>query len=751
MIPKIIHYCWFSKDRTAPLPEKVQQCVASWRKYCPDWEIKLWNEDNFDLSMNSFAREAYEAGKMGFATDFIRTCLLYTHGGVYMDADMELLQSIDFLLENRAFTGIENAYSKPDGSHDFSYLGSGLLGSEKGHPYFKAVMDFYEKQRFANPDGSLNMWCTSNHAYSKVAVEMYGMLGRETQTYGDGGGALTVYCKDVMYPHDRSCAKPENISLHHSMATWITPVSVVMPARNGALYIREAIDSVLAQTLERFELIIVDNASTDDTAAIAGSYRSNKIRLLRREVNDLSEALNDGIRAATGRYIARLDADDAMHPERLARQYAVMERYPAAAVCCSSYLLRRSGEPPCSAVTLREGFIERPLEALLRGNIVAHPTVMLRKEFLWRNGLRYEDYPRAEDYKLWLEVAKRGGGFYAAGDALTTYRLHPAMTTVVHREEQIATSRKIQDDAAAYLSPASRLTVAIPFCNEGEEVWRTVFSLRGKCSRNVQVILINDASTDGYDYESIARATGSRYVKNAERAGVAGSREVGAALAETDYFLLLDAHCKLYTPGWDELLVGLLDENPESLICCATRALGAGRVAMPVNMGFGASLTESASVAWRNNRQPGDVVEVEAVLGAAYACSKAYWQRLHGLQGLREYGFDEEFISLKVHAAGGRVLCAQHVEVGHIFRSKFPYHVSRANGAYNEMLTATLLAPADVKRRMLKKNAAYNKGAFADAKKMLKANAAWVAQEKEYLHSIFLPNWEDAVRKKIGS
>lgn len=82
MIPKIIHYCWFGRGK---LPKLAKQCIKSWKKYCPDYEIKEWNEDNFDLDMYPYVREAYDNRKFAFVTDVVRLYALYTEGGIYMD------------------------------------------------------------------------------------------------------------------------------------------------------------------------------------------------------------------------------------------------------------------------------------------------------------------------------------------------------------------------------------------------------------------------------------------------------------------------------------------------------------------------------------------------------------------------------------------------------------------------------------------------------------------------------------------
>ena len=105
MIPKIIHYCWFGRN---PLPSSVQKCIASWRKFFPDYEIKEWNEDNFDLDMYPYAREAYENRKFAFVTAVVRLYALYHEGGIYMDTDVEVLKPLEVFLDNPAFSGFED-------------------------------------------------------------------------------------------------------------------------------------------------------------------------------------------------------------------------------------------------------------------------------------------------------------------------------------------------------------------------------------------------------------------------------------------------------------------------------------------------------------------------------------------------------------------------------------------------------------------------------------------------------------------
>ncbi len=142
-IPKIIHYCWFGRN---PKPTLAEKCIKSWKKYCPDYEIIEWNEDNFDLSVCPlYVRQAYEAKKWAFVTDYVRLRVVYDHGGIYMDTDVELKKSLDPLLKHQAYFGFE------DGVHIATGLG---FGAEQEHPLLEELMADYEGIPFVCADGS---------------------------------------------------------------------------------------------------------------------------------------------------------------------------------------------------------------------------------------------------------------------------------------------------------------------------------------------------------------------------------------------------------------------------------------------------------------------------------------------------------------------------------------------------------------------------------------------------------------------
>lgn len=136
MIPKTIHYCWFGKGKYPPL---VNRCIRSWRKAMPDYEIKLWNEDNFDTSSLPYMKKCIELRKWAFVSDYVRLHALYAEGGIYLDTDVVTFKSFDPLLDCNAFWGIEAVSEE-----DYVFPESGVFGAVKGFPAIKEIMSYYE-------------------------------------------------------------------------------------------------------------------------------------------------------------------------------------------------------------------------------------------------------------------------------------------------------------------------------------------------------------------------------------------------------------------------------------------------------------------------------------------------------------------------------------------------------------------------------------------------------------------------------
>ncbi len=139
MIPKTIHYCWFGRN---PLPESAIKCINSWRRFFPDYEIKEWNEDNFDVNSIPYTAEASQARKYAFVSDYARFWILYNYGGVYFDTDVEVINPMDDILARGAFMGMEVVW-------DYPKVAPGLgMAMEKGHDLCKQAMDCYAQMPF---------------------------------------------------------------------------------------------------------------------------------------------------------------------------------------------------------------------------------------------------------------------------------------------------------------------------------------------------------------------------------------------------------------------------------------------------------------------------------------------------------------------------------------------------------------------------------------------------------------------------
>lgn len=206
-IPKIIHYCWFGRGK---LPDDAKKCIESWKKYLPDYEIKEWNEDTFDITSNAYVKEAYEARKFAFVTDYVRLFALYNEGGIYMDTDVEVLKPLDEFLKHHAFSSFENNNSIP----------TGLMASEKGGTWVKKLLDEYTDLHFIQKDGSLDT-TTNVVRITNLTEKEYGL--KRVSSYQDLGD-VTLYPHEYFCPKDWQTGKinlTENTyAIHHFKGSW---------------------------------------------------------------------------------------------------------------------------------------------------------------------------------------------------------------------------------------------------------------------------------------------------------------------------------------------------------------------------------------------------------------------------------------------------------------------------------------------------------------------------------------------------
>lgn len=207
-IPKKIHYCWFGKN---PMPELALKCIESWKKFCPDYEIIKWNEENFDYSKNRYAKEAYEMGKWAFVTDFARLEIIYEHGGIYLDTDVELLKSFDDLLEYEGFMGFQ------EGNRIATGLG---FGAEAHHPLIKELLKDYENIPFILEDGSYDK--TACPERNRVALLRLGLNENNEKQVVNGISMFpSDYFSPVNYYTGKMKITSNTYSIHHYAASWL--------------------------------------------------------------------------------------------------------------------------------------------------------------------------------------------------------------------------------------------------------------------------------------------------------------------------------------------------------------------------------------------------------------------------------------------------------------------------------------------------------------------------------------------------
>lgn len=189
MIPKIIHYCWFGRN---PLPPLAQDCIASWKKYLPDYEIKEWNEDNFDVNVIPYTAEAYRAHKYAFVSDYARFWILYNYGGLYFDTDVEIIRPLDDVIAAGAFMGFER---NPDGKRR-GLVAPGLgLGGEKENLFWGLMLNHYETLHFVDNNGCLLIDKTVVHHTTDI-LEKLGLNSDKKQIVS----GITIYPAEYFAP-----------------------------------------------------------------------------------------------------------------------------------------------------------------------------------------------------------------------------------------------------------------------------------------------------------------------------------------------------------------------------------------------------------------------------------------------------------------------------------------------------------------------------------------------------------------------
>lgn len=544
-----------------------------------------------------------------------------------------------------------------------------------------------------------------------------------------------------------------------------------MPMYNASRYLRECIDSVLDQTFSDFEFIIVDDGSTDDSVAIVQSYADSRIHLIQRN-HDYIETLNCLLKEANSKYIARIDADDIMLPNRILMQYQYMESHPeidiiGGDVCTIEDIADIEIRESCPAHELK-------LTDFSHNNALNNPTTFMRTQSIMHSGILYDHkYRFCEDYKFWVDVLSRGLRIAYLNIKFTVYRKSPEQVSARYSQEMKISSYKVkqycQDILAnsvnvnysePIINPTSnQLTVIIPFLNEGEELVNTVRSIRNNWERNVEILVVNDHSYDGIDYQRLLSPYDIYYFYNRSRMGVAASRDYAISKIKTPYFLLLDGHMRLYDNYNYETICSLLSKNDRCVLCAQSIPLVNDSESNELvllgdyDKGYGAYIPLSKGtllpdIRWCDKEHivAKSLEEIPTILGAGYSASVKYWNYLKGLKGLKGYGFDEVYISEKVQREGGKCLLLKNFITGHLYRKKSPYETFSVEMAYNSIFLCSILFPEHILHWSMAYAMSTDFDSYLRAKKMLLENSKVINSLKQYYDSIFTKTY-DSIRK----
>ncbi|WP_337644270.1 glycosyltransferase family 32 protein [Paraprevotella clara] len=236
MIPKVIHYCWFGGGR---IPAYLQECIDSWSAIMPNYKIKCWTEDNFDVNQIRFVKEAYDNRKFAFVSDYVRIYALYKEGGIYLDTDVIVKKKFDDFLNWNFVSAVEwhedlfernksNKMLDSDGKRldptIMDVVGCGILAavimSTRGCPLLKDILEYYESQSFIQKKGSFNQLVSP--AIFAVFAENYGFRYKnEEQHFGDG---YAVYSSEIFAL--KETASSETVALHIGNGSWIEDVTL---------------------------------------------------------------------------------------------------------------------------------------------------------------------------------------------------------------------------------------------------------------------------------------------------------------------------------------------------------------------------------------------------------------------------------------------------------------------------------------------------------------------------------------------
>lgn len=521
--------------------------------------------------------------------------------------------------------------------------------------------------------------------------------------------------------------------------------SIILPVYNAEKCVKKCLDSILAQTFSDWACYICNDCSTDSTLAICEEYAEKDSRFIiinskhqkyasdgtphptGKDMSGISKMLNIGIAVSESEYILRMDADDTMLPHRLEITRDWMNKHQECDI--AGFPLIYKGKTYNLSGMLPGG--KCGFAALANNIRPYHPTVCMRRatviektQFLYQ-----QPYDGCEDGFLWFHALMWGCDIRLAdtepvlvynGGNTTEYtgdlyrRCCRAYAHSVNKE-----AGKAPEDYLEHYKEGRNMSIVIGFRNEGAELEKTIMSFL-LSDDDINIVLVDDASDDGYDYKRVADTFGCFYIKNKEPLGCAPSRSIGVEHVNTPYFILTDAHMRINTRklNFKDRFIEVLKKDDACIVQCNTIVMRSNPdedmhfrsytnedcVASPEGaVCVGAVYNhEHAGHDWASdwcykyidgakngypaNARPDTLTECVSLMGAVYAMSKRWWDKIGGLDGLVGWGHDEPLLSIKTYLMGGRVLLFPKYGIGHLYRKTPIYGNSPASSANLNLL-----------------------------------------------------------------
>lgn len=223
MIPRTIHYCWFGPNK---IPEQLIQYMESWKLFCPDYEIKLWNEDSFDVNSHPFTKSAYNEKKYAYVSDYVRAYALNIHGGIYLDTDVELKENLDIFLDHEAFSGFEGKGAPF----------TAVWGSIPNHSLTNIVLNYYHNRIYTTEEN------TNTFSVSEILKNQFFInpLNNILQIGSDSKNTIHIY------PSTHFCLDlPKNFSTHHFYGSWLPNKARSYKENAAETYFNEQLESLI--------------------------------------------------------------------------------------------------------------------------------------------------------------------------------------------------------------------------------------------------------------------------------------------------------------------------------------------------------------------------------------------------------------------------------------------------------------------------------------------------------------------------